>query len=80
MRRLTAQHDRSRQKLHALRGKNANAAASGRPATLTQLQRRLAVVNPYRPLGQATQPVAYRSNVAGILNSPVIAYWNLSKE
>ncbi|WP_174301997.1 ABC transporter substrate-binding protein [Caulobacter sp. S45] len=66
--------------VEALRAQYANAAASERPAILTQLQRRLAVVNPYRLLGQATQPVAYRSNVTGILNSPVIAYWNVSKE
>lgn len=66
--------------VEALRAQYANAAATERPAILTQLQRRLAVVNPYRLLGQATQPVAYRSNVAGILNSPVIAYWNISKE
>ena len=57
-----------------------NAPPADRPAILEQLQRRLAVVNPYRVLGQATQPVAYRNNLSGILQSPVITYWNITKE
>jgi peptide/nickel transport system substrate-binding protein len=66
--------------VETLRTRYAEAAAPDRSAILTQLQRRLAVVNPYRLLGQATQPIAYRSNVVGVLNSPVIAYWNITKE
>jgi peptide/nickel transport system substrate-binding protein len=66
--------------VEALRTRYAAAPAGERPAILVQLQRRLAVVNPYRLLGQATQPIAYRGNVKGVLNSPVIAYWNISKE
>jgi len=65
--------------VEALRSRYADAAVPDRPMILTQIQQRLAVVNPYRLLGQATQPVAYRSNVAGVLNSPVIAYWNITK-
>lgn len=63
-----------------LRALHANSPAADRPAILEQLQRRLAIVNPYRLLGQATQPVAYRANLRGVLNSPVVAYWNISKE
>ena len=63
-----------------LRAQHAAAAPADRPAIIEQLQRRLAVVNPYRLLGQATQPVAYRSTVRGVLESPVVAYWNISKE
>ena len=63
-----------------LRGRFAGASLADRPAILEQLQRRLAVVNPYRLLGQATQPVAYRNNLGGVLNSPVVTYWNISKE
>ena len=37
-------------------------------------------MNPYRLLGQALQPVAYRANVRGVLASPVVAYWNISKD
>jgi peptide/nickel transport system substrate-binding protein len=66
--------------VETLRARYAEAAIPDRPAILVQLQRRLAMVNPYRLLGQATQPVAYRSNVTGVLNSPVIAYWNISKD
>lgn len=66
--------------VESLRTRYASAAAADRPAILTELQRRLAVVNPYRLLGQATQPVAYRSTVKGILQSPVVAYWNITKE
>ncbi|MBO1078247.1 ABC transporter substrate-binding protein [Roseomonas haemaphysalidis] len=68
------------EEVEALRTRYANAPTAERPAILDALQRRLAVVNPYRLLGQATQPVAFRSNVAGLLNSPVIAYWNISKD
>jgi peptide/nickel transport system substrate-binding protein len=64
----------------ALRAQYANAPIADRPAILERLQRRLAVVNPYRLLGQATQPVAYRGNLTGVLNSPVVAYWNIGKD
>lgn len=63
-----------------LRAAYAAAAPADRPGILETLQRRLAVVNPYRLLGQATQPVAYRANVHGVLRSPVVAYWNISKD
>lgn len=63
-----------------LRARYAKAITAERPDILEQLQRRLAVVNPYRLLGQATQPVAYRATLSGVLNSPVVAYWNISKE
>ena len=66
--------------VEALRVRYADAAAPDQPAILAQLQRRLTLVSPYRLLGQATQPVAYRSTVAGVLNSPVVAYWNVEKE
>jgi peptide/nickel transport system substrate-binding protein len=66
--------------VESLRARYAEVAVAERPAILEQLQRRLAVVNPYRLLGQATQPIAYRGNVSGVLNSPVIAYWNISKD
>lgn len=68
------------EEVERLRAAYANAAASDRPAILDRLQRRLAAVNPYRLLGQATQPVAYRTNLRGVLDSPVPAYWNISKE
>lgn len=68
------------EEVEKLRATYANAASADRPAILEQLQRRLAVVSPYRLLGQATQPVAYRSTLTGILNSPVVAYWNIQKD
>ena len=68
------------EEVERLRAAYANAALPDRPALLEQLQRRLATVNPYRLLGQATQPVAYRANLGGVLNSPVVAYWNIIKD
>ncbi len=50
-----------------------------RPAALEKLHRRLALMEPYRVLGQFDQPVALRSNVNGLLSSPVIVYWNIDK-
>ena len=32
-----------------------------------------------RVLGQYDQPVALRTNVTGLLSSPVIVYWNIDK-
>ena len=63
----------------SLRDAYIDASPTDRPAILDRLQRRLAIVSPYRLLGQATQPVAYRTNLDGILDSPVVAYWNISK-
>ena len=50
-----------------------------KPGLLEQLHRRLAEQSPYRVLGQASSPVAYRANVTGVLNSPVVVYWNIDK-
>ncbi len=66
--------------VESLRADYAAAAPSDRPVVLDKLQRRLAVVNPYRLLGQATQPVAYRNSLHGVLSSPVVTYWNISKD
>lgn len=63
-----------------LRTRYANATPTDRPAFLESLQRRLAIVNPYRLLGQATQPVAYRNTLTGVLSSPIIVYWNIAKK
>ncbi len=43
------------------------------------LQRRLAEVQPYRVLGEVNQPYARRANVTGMLNSPVMVFWNVEK-
>lgn len=68
------------EEVEKLRTAYANAALASRAPILEQLQRRLAIVSPYRLLGQATQPVAYRANVHGVLDSPVVTYWNISKD
>ncbi|MBV9539311.1 MAG: ABC transporter substrate-binding protein, partial [Acidisphaera sp.] len=47
---------------------------------LEALHRALDDAVPYRVLGQAEQLVAFRKNVAGVLSSPVIAYWNVEKK
>ncbi|MCI0756483.1 ABC transporter substrate-binding protein [Teichococcus vastitatis] len=43
------------------------------------LHRRLAEVQPYRVLGQYDQPYARRANVSGMLQAPVMLFWNLEK-
>ena len=34
---------------------------------------------PYRIMGQFSGPAAWRSNVTGVLQSPVVVYWNIDK-
>ncbi|MFH5923121.1 ABC transporter substrate-binding protein [Roseomonas xinghualingensis] len=50
-----------------------------RGATET-LHRRLAEVQPYRVLGQFDQPYARRSNISGVLDAPVMLFWNIEKK
>jgi peptide/nickel transport system substrate-binding protein len=57
-----------------------DADATAQPALLEQLHRRLAEMTPYRVLGQASNPVAYRANITGVLASPVVVYWNIDKD
>ncbi len=63
----------------ALRQAFLDADDASKPAALEKLHRYLAQVQPYRVLGQYDQPVALRSNVNGLLTSPVIVYWNIDK-
>jgi peptide/nickel transport system substrate-binding protein len=63
-----------------LRGLFLNADAAAQPALLEQFHRRLAEMTPYRVLGQASNPVAYRTNITGVLASPVVVYWNIDKD
>ena len=53
---------------------------ANRPAALDRYHRRLAEVHPYRVLGQYDSLTAIRTNVAGLLPSPVIVYWNVEKK
>jgi peptide/nickel transport system substrate-binding protein len=48
-------------------------------ATVQALEARLNEVAPYVPVGEFIAPVAYRSNLKGVLSSPVITYWNIEK-
>ena len=56
-----------------------DADEAGRPKLLEQLHRRLAEQVPYRVLGQSSVPVAFRTNVTGVLESPIVVYWNIDK-
>jgi peptide/nickel transport system substrate-binding protein len=62
-----------------LRAALIEAAPAARPALLEKLHRRLAEVVPYRVLGQSSGPAAFRTNITGVLSSPVIVYWNIEK-
>jgi peptide/nickel transport system substrate-binding protein len=43
------------------------------------LMRRFFEVVPYVPLGEFTRPAGVRSNVHGLLSSPLLAMWNIEK-
>ena len=57
-----------------------DAKPEDQPALARQLHERLAEVAPYRVVGQFISPVAYRANITGVLNSPVLVYWNIDKD
>ncbi len=63
-----------------LRLRFTDADDANKPLLLEQLHRRLAEMAPYRVLGQSATPVAYRTSVSGVLPSPIMVYWNISKE
>lgn len=63
-----------------LRAAFLDADEAARPAALDRLHRALADASPYRVMGQAEQLIAFRRDVTGVLSSPVIAYWNISRE
>ncbi|SDR51025.1 peptide/nickel transport system substrate-binding protein [Rhizobiales bacterium GAS113] len=53
---------------------------ASRQGAVEALHKRLAEMQPYRVLGQYDQPIAFRSNVTGLLESPVVVYWNVEKQ
>ena len=62
-----------------LRTEFIDADDAAKPAILDRLHRRLAEMAPYRVLGQFNSSVAYRSNITGVLPSPIVVYWNIGK-
>ncbi len=48
-------------------------------AALEALHRHLWEALPDIPIGQYTQPFAWRSNVTGVLRSPLLVFWNIDK-
>ena len=62
-----------------LRSAVMNATDAAQPALLDTYVRYLADVQPYRLLGQYDMLTAVRSNVTGLLESPVLTYWNVRK-
>lgn len=53
---------------------------AGRAGALDRYHRALVEAVPYRVLGQYDQFVATRNSLSGLLNSPVIVYWNIEKK
>ncbi|QQS12164.1 MAG: ABC transporter substrate-binding protein [Rhodospirillales bacterium] len=49
-------------------------------AIAEKVQRHVLDFPTHVPLGQFTQPTALRTGVAGLLRSPVIAFWNIEKK
>jgi len=43
------------------------------------LQDRFFEVMPYVPVGQFTRPIAFRTGVTGLLEGPMLVFWNISK-
>jgi peptide/nickel transport system substrate-binding protein len=52
---------------------------AARRAATEALHRRLVEMQPYRVLGQFDQPYARRSNISGVLDAPVMLFWNVEK-
>ena len=53
--------------------------AGKRKAITEQIQIRAIETIPYLPMGQITRPVAYRTNVEGMIEVPSPVLWNVSK-
>lgn len=68
------------EEVEKLRRSFLEAGDAERPKILETLHRRLAKTQPYRVLGQYDFPVAYRANLKGVLASPILVYWNITKE
>jgi peptide/nickel transport system substrate-binding protein len=51
-----------------------------RHGMVDDIQRRAFVSVPYVNLGQYVQPIAFRSNIKGVLKAGVPVYWNIEKE
>jgi peptide/nickel transport system substrate-binding protein len=62
-----------------LRSAFLEADEAGRMGALERYHRALVQAAPYRVLGQYDTFAATRTSLSGLLNSPVIVYWNLSK-
>jgi len=56
------------------------ASAAKRRTMIDKIQERGFVSVPYVPLGQYFQPIAFRSNIKGVLLSGVPVYWNIEKQ
>jgi peptide/nickel transport system substrate-binding protein len=63
--------------IDALRIAWARANDEDRPAITEQLHRALFEFGIYVPVGQWVQPSAYRSNLEGLISSPVPFFWNV---
>lgn len=63
----------------ALRAAFLDADDAARPAALERYHRRLTEMQPYILLGQYDAVSAVRRNITGLLESPVITYWNIEK-
>lgn len=50
-----------------------------RKTALEAFHRRLAEVQPYVPVGEYKVPQAWRTSVQGVLFTPAVVYWNISK-
>ena len=53
--------------------------AAKRHAMIPAIQEEAYTSIPYIPLGQFTQPIAFRSNIKGVLVAGVPVYWNIEK-
>ena len=51
-----------------------------RKAIGVELQKRAVETMPYIPVGQSFPPIAYRSNVTGLLKTPIQVLWNAEKK
>jgi peptide/nickel transport system substrate-binding protein len=47
---------------------------------VADIQKRAYEVLTHLPLGEYTQPIAYRENVTGVHDAPILFFWNLEKK
>ena len=69
------------QKLEDLRAAWLDASTDQQRVSVAKnIQLRAAEMFPYIPLGQLKTPVALRADLKGLINMPIVVFWNLERQ